>query len=307
MGTVYNRKNFGLYDNGCGQLGDATNFSPYTTYTTNTLSNGSCMGMVNTATYGTGKISDQFVPVDTSKTYQHSVSAYGITNNYLSNPPGGHLGFATYDDAFNFIDLRNCKDLGDCQLTRAATPGVDTVLYVDDASGWSVADPASTYRNFMLFAGSTYTYAGGYTRYTVYSAYGTGGIADIGGGEWTITLSSVLPDFGDTDGGGDYPIGTWLARGQAGGSYNYAHGAPNHTLSTWTTYTTATFTGESRNSTVPFRYGTKYIKFLNLANYNTRTETGGVSPTYALDNIMLVECPNGTAWPDSLFNRTGTL
>lgn len=160
----------------------------------------------------------------------------------------------------------------------------------------------------VLFAGSTYTYASGYSRYTVLTdAYGADGIADIGGGEWTITLNSVLLDFGDTDGGGDYPIGTWLANGKAGGTYNYAHGNPNHTLSTWATYTTATFTGESRNSAVPFRYGTKYIKFMNLKNYNTRLETSGVSPTYALDNIMLVECPNGTAWLASLFNRTGTL
>jgi len=307
MAIAYNRRNLGLYTNGCGQLGDNSHFTGYTAYTTNTISNGSAFAEESGSMYGSSFLGGEFVPVDTSKTYQHSVSAYGIANNYLGNPPGGHLGFATYDDSFNFIDLRNCKDIGDCQLTRAATPGVDTVLYVDDASGWSTADPASTYRNLMLFAGSTYTYAGGYTRYTVYSAYGTSGIADIGGGEWTITLTSALPDFGDTDGGGDYPVGTWLANGRAGGSYNYCHGAPNHTLSTWTTYTTATFTGESRNSTVPFRYGTKYIKFLNLRNYNTRTETGGASPTYALDNIMLVECPNGTAWPDKLFTKGSTL
>ena len=31
------------------------------------------------------------------------------------------------------------------------------------------------------------------------------------------------------------------------------------------------FTGESRNSSTPFRYATKYIKFLILMNYNQRT------------------------------------
>lgn len=305
MATVYNRKNLGLYTNGCGQLGDNTNFTAYTTYTTDSISNGSCMGMENTATYGASKLGDEYVAVDTSKSYQHSVSVKGLTNNYLGNPAGGHLGFACYDSSLNFIDLRNCKDIGDCQLTRAATPGVDTVLYVDDASGWNTAETAAVYRNLMLFAGSTYTYAGGYTRYTVYSAYGASAIADIGGGEWTITLDSALPDFGDTT-GGVYPVGTWLANGVAGGTYNYAHGAPNHTTGSWTTYTTSVFTGENRNSTTPFRYGTAYIKFLNLANYNTRTETGGVSPTYAIDNVMLVECPGGVAWPSKLFTKGTT-
>lgn len=307
MGVVYNRKGFGLYNNGCGQFGDVSNFSAYTVYTTDSISNGSSIGMENTATYGPAKFSDQFVPVDIAKSYQVSVIAKGLTNNYLGNPAGGHLGFASYDDVFNFIDLRNCKDLGDCQLTRAAEPGVDTVLFVDDASGWSTS-ATSSQRGLMLFAGSTYTYANGYSRHTILTnAYADTGIADIGGGEWTITLNSALPDFGDTDGGGEYPIGTWLANGRAGGTYNYAHGAPNHTTGSWTTYTTSVFTGGNRNSATPFRYGTNHIRFLNLANFNTRTETGGVSPTYALDNIIIVECPNGTAWPASLFERTNTL
>lgn len=306
MSVVYNRKDFGLYTNGHGQLGTNENFTDYTAYTAQSLSNGSCIA-VTTNVYGASSIGGEFVPVDTSKSYQHSVSAYGIANNYLGNPPGGHLGFACYDEAFNFVDLRNCKDQGDTQLTRAATPGVDTVLYVDDASGWNTNENG-VFRGLILFAGSTYTYAGGYSRYTVLSdAYATTGIADIGGGEWTITLNDPLPDFGDTDGSGDYPVGTWLANGVSGGTYNYAHGAPNHVVGTWATYTTSVFTGENRNSGLPFRYGTKYIQFLNLRNYNTRTENGGDSPRYALDNIILVECPNGIARPDKLFTQTSTL
>lgn len=68
------------------------------------------------------------------------------------------------------------------------------------------------------------------------------------------------------------PAGTPVSRGVAGGSYNYALGAPTYPTS-WTRYATGVFTGENRNSSTPFRYRTKYIKFLILRNYNRRTES----------------------------------
>jgi hypothetical protein len=313
MGTVYNRKGFGLYNNGCGQFGDNTNFSSFTTYTTDSISNSSCFGMENTAMYGSGMQGDEYIPVDITKTYQLSVSIKGLTNNYLGNPAGGHLGFATYDSSFRFIYLNNCGDLGNTTLSRTLTAG-DSYAYLTSDTGWftgaDVTSNAAGTRNLIIFPATHPEYSTpheysriGYGDYYIYYKSMT-----WTGTDWELKLcNSSNADITMPDIGYSTPAGTPISRGNHGGTYNYAHGAPNHTTGSWTTYTTSPFTGANRNSSTPFRYGTAYIRFLNLRNYNTRTENGGVSPTYALDNIMLVECPNGTAWPASLFNKTNTL
>lgn len=299
MAIRYSRRTTGLYDNGGAQKGANTNFSGYTYTTSESLSNGGCFA-VDYNSYGSTYLGSEYVAVDTSKNYQHAVSVKGTANNYLGNPPGGHLGFGCYDESFNFIDLRNCKGLGDTTLTRAATPG-DTSIYVANASGWSTSTTNSQ-RGMMLFGGD-YPYSGGYSRYTVTSNfYATTGLTDLGGGEWRIDLVGTLPTWTNALVGGVYPIGTYVANGRAGGTYNYCHSNPNHTVGSWTTYTTPVFTGESRNSSYPFRYATKYIKFLNLRNYNTRTQTGGDSPRYVIDNIIFVERPDGTALPTSFLS-----
>jgi hypothetical protein len=88
-----------------------------------------------------------------------------------------------------------------------------------------------------------------------------------------------------------FAVGTPVGRTTSGGSYNYALGAPNYP-STWTTYTTPVMTGYvtgTASSGAEFRDGTKYIRFLNLMNYNYRAETAGASAQYLLDNILLFE------------------
>ena len=219
---------------------------------------------------GSTYVGPDYIPVNTSHSYQMVAYLRTITNGSSGNLAGGHLGFACYDENKSFIDLRHLKDIGDTTLTRAASPG-DTTLYVANASGWSTST-SNHQRGLMLFGGQ-YPYSGGYTRYAVTNnAYATSGLSDIGGGEWTITLNSGLPTYSDALVGGEYPIGTYVANGRAGGSYNYALGAPNYPTS-WTRYQTSVFTGENRNSGTPFRYGTKYVRFLILRNYNRRTET----------------------------------
>ncbi len=99
----------------------------------------------------------------------------------------------------------------------------------------------------MLFGGD-YPYSEGYTRYWVPNdAYANNALTDLGSGEWSITLNSGLPTWSAAlDGNGDYPIGTYLSNGRAGGTYNYAMGAPVYPQ-TWTTYS-AVCTGEGRGS-----------------------------------------------------------
>lgn len=301
MSAVAGRRDFGLYTNGQAELESNENFSNYSYYTSDSYSGSSCFA-VDYNVYGSTTLGSEYIPVDTSKYYQHSVTVKGIANNYLGNPPGGHLGFACYDENFTFIDLRNCKGLGDTTLTRAATPG-DTSIYVASASGWSTSTTNSQ-RGMMLFGGD-YPYSAGYSRYTVTSNfYATTGLTDIGGGEWRIDLVGTLPTWTNALVGGVYPIGTYVANGRAGGTYSYCHSNPNHPLASgWITYTTPVFTGESRNSSYPFRYGTKYIRWMNLRNYNTRTQNAGDSPRYLIDNIMFAEVPS-SGIKSSFYSRT---
>lgn len=300
MSAVVGRRDYGLYTNGQAELESDLYFATYNYYTGDGLSGNSCF-VLDYNVYGSGMQGEEYIPVDTSKYYQHSVSVKTITNNYLGNPGSGHLGFACYDENKVFIDLRNCKGVGDTTLTRAATPG-DTSIYVADASGWSTSTTTSQ-RGFMLFGG-IYPYSGGYSRYTVTSNfYPTTGLTNLGGGEWRIDLSGTLPTWSAALVNGVYPVGTYISNGRAGGTYNYAHGSPNYPAS-WTTYTTPAFTGESRNSSYPFRYGTKYIRFLNLRNYNYRSQNAGDSARYLIDNIMFVEVPGPTGIESAFFEKT---
>jgi len=292
MGIVYNRRTTGLFENGAAQKGNTDNFSFWTSIRTNSgdyLSNGGSFFM-NQNRYGSGLTGSQYIPVDTSKVYQLAYSVKTITQSYNSRNASGHLGYITYDENKSFIELRNCKGLGDTQLTRAASPG-DTTIYVADASGWS-GSTSSHQRGIMLFGGN-YPYSGGYTRYTTMAnAYASSSsLTNLGGGEWSIALTSGLATWSDLlDGNNQYPVGTYISNGRAGGTYNYAMGAPVYPQ-TWTTYS-ATCTGETRGSGATFRYGTKFIRFMQLSNYNYRTEQAGDSARYVMDNLFFGEIPS---------------
>lgn len=314
MGVVYNRKGFGLYENGCGQYGDATNFSAYTAHSTDSLSNGWSHGMLGTDVYGAGKFGDELVPVDLSKTYQHSVSAKSLTNNYLGNPGSGYLGYSCYDKDLNFIDLRQLGGIGNTTLARDLNAG-DSYIYITSKTGWYENASPIYYFSVPLFYPAThpdYSTAYEYTRIGAgaYNVYYNARDIPLTGSPPSYRLEIVTSDTSTPTTfpsvGYSTPAGTPISNGQAGGTYNYAHGAPIYSGS-WTTYTSSPVTGGTRGSGAQMRYATAYIKFMNLCNYNYRLETSGVSATYALDNIMLVECPNGTAWPDALFSRTNTL
>jgi len=294
---IIGKDNFGLFTNGDFRDGNVGQFN-FGSYSVDESYDGKGCVVV-TGGGGSTYAASQFIEIDTSQTYQMIMYAKTISRGSANNDlAGGHLGFICYDTNKTFIDLRNCKGLGDTTLTRAATPG-DTTIYVANASGWSTSTSTSQ-RAFMLFGG-IYPYADGYSRYTVTSNfYPTNGLTNLGGGEWSITLSSTLPTWSDAlDGNGQYPVGTYVSNGRAGGTYNYALGAPNYPEGTWTRYATAPFTGESRNSGTPFRYATKYIRFMVLRNYNRRT----VSPQdhqYAFDRIFFGRCLNGKDYRDHL-------
>ena len=303
MAIVYNRTTTGLYTNGCGQLGDSTNFGPYNYTTTSGQLSGPGCFIMNTNTAGSTAFGSELVPVDTSKNYQFAVSAKGISQGNLGFEPGGHLGFACYDENQSFLSLRQQAGIGNTTLTRATNAG-DTAIYVADASSWYTGT-SSSFTWICFFPSATDPISQGYTTIapTAYSQSGSA-VTDIGGGEWRIDLPLTgSPPTASLPAQYAYPAGTDVCNGRDGGTFNYCHGNPNHPIASgWITYTTSVFTGESRNSSIPFRYGTKYIKFMNLRNYNCRLSGETTRPVYVLDNIIMVERPNGVALPESFLN-----
>jgi len=222
-----------------------------------------------------------------------SVRAKTLTNSSPNNYLGiGYLGFSCYDQFYNFIDLRNCGDNGNTTLTRACNPG-DSYIYIASASGWTQNMSDLYYYRNVLFFPATHPYYGSpwkYTRigYGDYNIY-YNSITDVSGNgtEWRLGLSSdgtnsmTMPNVGYS-----LPIGTPISRGIAGGTYNYALGYQEYPA-TWAQYDTGWFTGESYNSSVPFRYKTRYITFMNLPNYGRTGET--TTAKYLYDDVLLYQ------------------
>lgn len=291
MSVVYNVRKLGLWDNGDFESGTNSGFTFGTIYTD--MSHRGLYSLLM-ETNNQQVQGSQFIEVDTSKFYRMTVKARTIArstpNNYLG---GGYLGFATYDQFYNFVDLRNCGGVGNTTLSRALNPG-DSYAYITSSSGWSTA-AEYYYRHFMINP-STHPYyssAWGYTR--------------IGFGDTTLCYSPTIVNTGtdfrltlqDANGnpitmpniGYSLPIGTPVFNGVAGGTYNYVFGNPSHSDTSWSNYDSGWFTGENRNSSLPFRQGTKYIKFMVLSNY-AMSET--VAPKYVFDDIMLYKSASNT-------------
>lgn len=292
MAVMGGRRQMGLYNNGKSQEGTNTNFTGYSYSNADPLSGDGCFAMSGNVR-GSSLLGDEYVEVDTSKYYVHSVSVKTYQLSYNSRLGSGHLGFSCYDSQKRFISLNYMGWGGgsrDTYLTRAASSG-DTVIYVNSVNNWDNSPSSSNgvKRIAWFFSGGSSAtdnnMNGGdnyqYSRYL--STYVGGSLTQTASGDWSVTLTGGLGNWGYS-----YPVGTKLSNTRHGGTYNYAHGNPTYDEE-WETFTTPPFTGESRNSSYPFRYGTKYIRFMNLRNYNYRNETGGASAQYYLDNIMLTQ------------------
>lgn len=293
MAAITGRRQFGLFTNGQAQDGTNTNFAPYNYTNEDALSGDGCF-VVDYNVYGSGMEGQELVPVDPeNEYYQFSVSVKTKTNNYLGNPGSGHLGFACYDINQTFIGHHQAYSVLNTTLTRAASPG-DTVIYVGRGD-WPNSTTNHVRSLNFYFSGSPYPNVGGYSRYNLFNpGYSLNGITQISGSEWQVNLDRALPNWGYT-----FAVGTAVGQAQSGGSYNYALGAPNYP-STWTTYTTAVMHGyvvNGASSGANFRDQTKFIRFLNLRNYNYRTQSAGDSARYYIDNIMLVRLK-----PDAINN-----
>lgn len=288
--------NFGLWTNGDFSNGNANEWSLGTYNATGGPTwNGVSQPYIQITGGGGGGWTGGRIEVDPTKNYKMVVYAKTFTPGSSGNNAGGHIGFACYDKYDNFIDLRNCGDMGNTYLSRPANPG-DSKIYLQSSSGWysGVDVTANTYYfRMVLFFPSTHPEYGEPHKYTRFNGLYYSSLVLTDQGDWEMTLQNgVLPNYGY-----DLPAGTPISRGAAGGSYNYALGAPTYP-NTWARYSTGIFTGENRNSGTPFRYSTKYVRFLILRNYNRRTESPQ-DHVWGLSRIFFGKSTDGRDYNDN--------
>lgn len=300
MATTYGRKEFGYYTNGTFESGTNENFTFGTVNSSSAYQGQYCLQRVGGG--GAGAFSTEYIPIDTTQTYQMIAYARtlqrGSQNNSLA---GGHLGFACYDENKTFLHTETQGGIGNTTLSRDLVAG-DSYAYITSNTGWST-DPNRIYRYLNIYPSThpKYSTAYAYTRIgydtpqIIYSA----SITLMPEGDYrlelvnTTNVPTTFPNIGYST-----PAGTPVSNGRAAGTYNYALGNPNYPES-WTRYATAPFTGESGGSSTPFRYGTKFIRFLVLQNYNFRTESPQ-DHIWALDNIFFGICQNGKDYRNML-------
>ena len=293
MSGVAGRREKGLFTNGSGLYGSrkGSQFPGYSWTTDDSYSGDGCWKMSSNSYGGTMKGSE-YIPVDPDNfSYLFSLYVKTYERSYNNRLGSGHLGFACYDKNKNFVSHYNIANSLGAQLTRAASPG-DTVIYINrgdwrNASGGSTGHTISL--NFFPATQDDYDYErapGRYSRVGIYSSAWTS-ITDMGGGEYRVNLTSGR----SVPGGHSYPVGTWVYQTKSGGTYNYALGAPTYPEE-WTLKKTGIMTGFGNWSSAGFRWGTEYIKFLNLRNYNYRAERDGASAHYYVDNIQLIKVRN---------------
>jgi len=291
MSVKGGKRQLGLFSNSDFEKGTNENFTFGELY-----SGDSYRGRYSLKVTGNGTTlqSTEFIPVDTTKTYKWSVWIKTISTNVNGKLGSGHIGFVCYDKNKVFIDLRNNGGRGDTYLSRDLNAG-DAYCYFSSSTDWytgaDVTNNLYYFRHVLFFPPSHPDYSTahywtriGYGSYNIYYK----SMTQTAQGDWEVKFAdaagndATFPDIGYST-----PTGTPVSRGVAGGTYNYIFYPIPGYPETWTRYQ-RTFTGESLNSGTPFRFATKYIKWMNLRNYAYSNE-GAPYAEYLLDDILFYE------------------
>lgn len=316
MATAYGKTNIGSFSNYNFELGSTSGWSSgaseiYSLDSSDDIQ-GSKYSLKCYSTWQSGAWNDEWIPVDTTKRYTLSYRTRTLNPSSAGRNMQSYIGFTCWDENFNFIDLRNCGDVGNTTLTRALNVG-DEYVYIASNSGWGSEAQATYFKNILFYPPSHPKYGAPwkYTRIGYYDEAGNGElifseITQISGSEWRLKLArpnysiynpSTPQLYGETattfpNYGYSFPVGTPVARGVAGGTYNYAFGYQAYPTTPWTTLAT-TFTGENRNSGTPFRYSTKYIRAMILYNYALPNDGGTYPyPEALFDRMIFLENPS---------------
>ncbi len=269
-----------LVINGNGELLDNTNFSPFT-FDQSDAPTG--LGAFSVSEYNTTKLSDTYIPVDTSKTYRFK---YAVRQ--AGTAGASTLGLlSSYDIDQQWIGSEHCMFQAGTHtvLAQDLDPG-DTVVHLASAANWQNAGGTATHLRGFIFWGYTnskgYTYPDyTYSRKVLLNAYAEGA---VNYGANTITLTNPWPSTWGT-----IPAGTKVSNSSAGNTYNYI---PNTAVIPTSTYQTVY--GEiggidtsGTNNMYRFRPGTAYVRVGWLVNLYV----AGSVMKYA--NISLSEVSSG--------------
>lgn len=300
MSTLIGRQDIGLFDNGSFESGSVTNFWGGGQIYSGDAKRGKYSFRQNTSAAWLGS---QSVDVDPTKTYTLSYTVRTLNRSSANRLSKHYLGFACFDQFNNFCELRTQGGVGNTFLSRDLNPG-DAYAYIQSASGWYTGADVTANRNYfrhLVIFPPTHPY---YSRPHYYSRIGLyeyniiyKSLVQTAQGDWQMKLSNYSndADLNMPNIGYPLPAGTPVSRGAAGGTYNYAFGYRDYP-ETWTTYQT-TFTGESRNSGVPFRFATKKIRFMILGNYALPNDGGTYPyPEFLLDELIFIENKSGRTY-----------
>ncbi|NCO96795.1 MAG: hypothetical protein GW780_02430 [Candidatus Aenigmarchaeota archaeon] len=256
-------------NNGDFEQGTSNNWVSLTGVTSSDKHNGLYSGQ---RTGGATVYTSSFIPYQDNTTtvnldlYAKSVGAGGLSRLYA--------GFMEYDKDYNFIQHYYVQYFENTKTTLAVDlkPG-DTTVKLNNPANWK---PSSTiyYQKIIGFwdldsrthcdpSCPAYTY----TRNTAYYNTLSGNTitlckTEYVGGSWqcvqTIQWSGPM-----------IPAGTPVANMYAGSGYNYVAAASVQVPNTWTEYQGSVsgwkYGGDATYS--KFRYGTKYVRVMFLANY----------------------------------------
>jgi len=232
-----------------------------------------------------GYLGSVYIPVNTSDTYL--LSAYFKS---MGTPQSaGYAGLACFDEDLNFIDLRNNGGNGNTTLASPVNNG-DTTITLTDASSWQTTGATYYFKNILFFPANhpKYYTPWGYTRF----GFGHPTFPDIYYGTRNGNILSLSTDGVNNNmtwNFGSLPAGTPVSNGLAGGTYGYYLSCGGAFPTTWTKYS-VTLTGEGLSSGCGynvFRYGTKYVTWMVLANYGQAATT-----LLFYDNVVFANMTN---------------
>lgn len=305
MASFLGRRETGKWDGGYHKSRKHKTSHDFTNYSNYTANSKSRYFHINSNSYGSGAYNGPLLEVDVENYYYaFGASVYTTTLSYNNRTGSGHMGIRQYDADGNTAYYYMCGDYGATTLTRAASPG-DTTIYIANGSGWY--EGTSTGNCYAVFFPATdpkYSTPYYYSRRTQRYVNDGNAVTDIGGGEWSVTLTGGLPNWGYA-----LPVGTPVGNGRGNNANWYIiTGNTNYdNLNKWRTFISQPRKGYRYDGAAGggggFINGIKYVRFLHLRNYAYRLETAGNSARYYITNVFAIRRPNGTSLPTSLFQR----
>ena len=236
-------------------------------------------------------------------------SCYDSSKRFIDNRHTGGIGNTTLSRPLNHGDTKFYIATESINQLNPSSYHLDGWITGSDLTYDSVTQgKLFYYRQLILFPASHPEYGTAYEYSRIGHRSGGNGGEGTNDGYTLCYKSLTLTDQNDLEGtlcdsndnaitfstasagiDNNLPTGTPISRGVAQSTFNYAAKAPGDdpdVPTTWTRFSTAPFTGENRTGLTPFRFGTKFIKFLILKNYYAHTGGATQDHVWGLGQIF---------------------